>query len=508
MCRLMKYVDTIGLSIGKRILHLLCSYVLILLIDISSCLQAQQEPTLAVLAFDAYGIGRFEAQTLTDRLRNNISEMGGYRLVDRGAMEEVLKEQGFQQTGCTSDECIVEVGKLLGVQFMLGGSIGKVGKTFTISLRIIDIETSGIVKTASYDMTGEVDELLTRGMGEAAALLLGIEEGEVPSVRMATLNIISTPIAALVSFDGEEKGTTPLLLKDLDPNRDYEILLTKPDYHSVDTTVTLKPGTLERLQVTLPIQLASLDILSTPIAALVNLDEEERGTTPLTLQDLQPNRDYAFQLTKTDYHSVDTTVTLNPGALERLQLTLMRHQGWLMVSGSPDGSRLFVNRKKIGSLPLSVFNYPTGEYELMVKKPGYFPLIQDFKVALDQETALNIQLRRKSKAKAFLFSTVIPGSGQMYQGYGFRGLLFLAAGLAAGYLTYDGWTRFAESQEKYQSDRDLYNNTISGDQSHFNAQKKAAQASFDQMKAYEQNLVTMAGALGAVWTINLLEVLF
>ena len=42
-------------------------------------------------------------------------------------MEDILKEQGFQQTGCTSDECVVEVGKIIGVQQMVGGSISKVG---------------------------------------------------------------------------------------------------------------------------------------------------------------------------------------------------------------------------------------------------------------------------------------------------------------------------------------------------------------------------------------------
>ena len=55
-------------------------------------------------------------------------------------MGEVLKEQGFQQSCCTSNECVVEVGQLLGVQQMISGSIGKVGDIFTVSVRIIDIK--------------------------------------------------------------------------------------------------------------------------------------------------------------------------------------------------------------------------------------------------------------------------------------------------------------------------------------------------------------------------------
>jgi len=31
-------------------------------------------------------------------------------------MEQILVEQGFQQSGCTTNECMVEVGKLIGVE--------------------------------------------------------------------------------------------------------------------------------------------------------------------------------------------------------------------------------------------------------------------------------------------------------------------------------------------------------------------------------------------------------
>ncbi len=45
-------------------------------------------------------------------------------------MQQILLEQDFQLTGYTSDECVVEIGQLLGAHFMLAGSIGKVGSTW------------------------------------------------------------------------------------------------------------------------------------------------------------------------------------------------------------------------------------------------------------------------------------------------------------------------------------------------------------------------------------------
>ena len=82
------------------------------------------------------------------------------RIVEQKMVNDVLVEQGFQQTGCTSDECAVEVGALLGVQYMIAGSIGKVGETFTIDSRMVSMETGAVVRTKQVTYLGKVDGLI------------------------------------------------------------------------------------------------------------------------------------------------------------------------------------------------------------------------------------------------------------------------------------------------------------------------------------------------------------
>ena len=55
-------------------------------------------------------------------------------LVDRRQMMEVMEEQGYDDAGCTSEECAAEVGALLGVGCMINGAIGKLGDTYTIDV--------------------------------------------------------------------------------------------------------------------------------------------------------------------------------------------------------------------------------------------------------------------------------------------------------------------------------------------------------------------------------------
>ena len=81
-------------------------------------------------------------------------------IVEQGAMGQILQEQDFQLAGCTSDECAVEVGQLLGVTQMLAGSIGKVGSTYSIDLRIIDVESGTIIQSVTHDCGGAIDDLL------------------------------------------------------------------------------------------------------------------------------------------------------------------------------------------------------------------------------------------------------------------------------------------------------------------------------------------------------------
>jgi TolB-like protein len=128
---------------------------------LSSILYSQDSrQTVAVIDFDPSGISQLEATSLTNRFRTAVGDVGAMRLVERGMMEEVLQEQGFQQTGCTSEECAVEVGQLLGVQNMIGGSIGRVGETFTIDVRMISVQSGISLMTKQKTYAGKIDGLI------------------------------------------------------------------------------------------------------------------------------------------------------------------------------------------------------------------------------------------------------------------------------------------------------------------------------------------------------------
>ncbi len=119
---------------------------------------------LAIIDFTGKGISDVEASALTDRLQNELLPLAKYKLVERELIENILFEQGLQQTGCITNECIIEIGKLLGVDKIIGGSISKIGNMYSIYAKIISIGTGEIIKSSTFDYEGDIEHLLVYGM--------------------------------------------------------------------------------------------------------------------------------------------------------------------------------------------------------------------------------------------------------------------------------------------------------------------------------------------------------
>jgi hypothetical protein len=148
--------------------------IAIILILLSySVMYGDTKPTIAIMDLQCQGLSTMETILLTDRLLSEIGKVGTYDIVERAKRDEILKEQGFTLTGaCGEASCLVEVGKYLAAQKMVGGSIGKFGEVWLINLRLVDVTSGKVDKTVDRDFTGSQGGLLLL-MKEAAGELMG-----------------------------------------------------------------------------------------------------------------------------------------------------------------------------------------------------------------------------------------------------------------------------------------------------------------------------------------------
>ena len=169
--------------------------------ETSAQLAAGKE-TVAILDFEGRGISQMEAQTLTDRLMSEMVNTNAVIMVERNQMEEIMNEQGFQQSGCTTSECAAEVGALLGVQNMVSGSFGKLGNSYTIDAKLFSVSTGGTIRSVSKTYKGEVDGLLTI-IEIVAWELVGLQA---PADKLAKLASADPSQAAAVKKERKPMG--------------------------------------------------------------------------------------------------------------------------------------------------------------------------------------------------------------------------------------------------------------------------------------------------------------
>ncbi len=135
--------------------------------------QAQLPLLVGVLDLEANDVSATEARSITDRLRIYLNRSQVFEVLERSQMEGILKEQGFQLSGaCDTDECVVQVGRILGARKMVAGSVAKVGNVYSIMVRIVDIQTSRIEQTAFADTRGNIGNVLQEGTLQAALQLI------------------------------------------------------------------------------------------------------------------------------------------------------------------------------------------------------------------------------------------------------------------------------------------------------------------------------------------------
>lgn len=126
--------------------------------------QAAEKPTVAVLPFNYFALGRgldqkALAETTTGMLVTEFSKVTTIKLVDRAMVEELLTKQKLLVSGRVSDEAALQAGKLLGAQYIVTGSVVFDAKDARFDVRIVDSETGAFPKQP-FKERGKQEELL------------------------------------------------------------------------------------------------------------------------------------------------------------------------------------------------------------------------------------------------------------------------------------------------------------------------------------------------------------
>lgn len=119
------------------------------------------------------------SESVEDGVVNEMVNMGGCKVFTRSELKKVMEEQKFQQSGLVDDSSMVQLGKLVGVKYMLTGSVTNVALAY---------QQLDEARDAAKQYLGGVGSLLAVGMQsregwhidvDLTLRILDVESGEV-----------------------------------------------------------------------------------------------------------------------------------------------------------------------------------------------------------------------------------------------------------------------------------------------------------------------------------------
>ena len=427
-------------------------YPIIFFTILCSVLYAQE--TVAVLDFKANGVADYEAETLTERLRSEIAKTETYRLVDRKLLDKIMQEQALQQSGCTTDECAAEVGELLGVQFMINGSIGKLGNTFTIDIKLVSVTTGAAERSQNISFKGPIEGMIVE------------------------MEILAWEIVGL-------EAPAELLAKRAGPSEDAESKITV-------AVLDFEPRGISQLEAQTLTDRFSTEITSTNRAILVARNAigeimQEQGyseaecTSEECAAEIGALLGVEFMISGAigklgDTYTIDAKMfEVATGAAEKTINTT--------YTGPVDG---LITEIEILAWKILGLDPPS---ELMKKRKG--------------AVAASDEPKAKTRLGALIRSTILPGWGQLYSGKRIPSISFLGSAVALGVLASMSHSDYQASLDDFNQFYGLYHS--SSDPGEKSMLKGQAQNSHAQITNASGQVNTILYALAGVWVANIIH---
>jgi curli biogenesis system outer membrane secretion channel CsgG len=157
----------------------------------------QDVPTVAVMDFDSFMMGEGGAsvqlgKAITAMLVTEFSSREGIRIIERQRINDLIREMDLNYSGRV-DEAI-EIGKLLGMQYVLLGQVTSIVDNLRMDIRAVDVETSEVItvmkKSDKTDQLFAVVVALADDFGAALNLTPPSQRAEIEEI----------PVRATIEF--------------------------------------------------------------------------------------------------------------------------------------------------------------------------------------------------------------------------------------------------------------------------------------------------------------------
>ena len=137
---------------------------------------------------------------IPETITGDLMKLDGLVVVERLQLWKVMEEQALQLTGAVDDDTVVEIGKLLGADYLVVGAFQKMGDILRLTARFVEAESGSIMKSAK--ITGRMDEVFDLQDQIVAELAVSLKK-EAERIKDVILLIEQDPTLKAYKHFGE-----------------------------------------------------------------------------------------------------------------------------------------------------------------------------------------------------------------------------------------------------------------------------------------------------------------
>jgi TolB-like protein len=160
--------------------------------------------SVAVLPFDSKGLGsELGSIDLLDKLITGFVNINRFKVIERALLEKILEEQKLGMSGVLDASTAAEIGKGIGVDAVIVGSVTRANNALSIDARLIDTETAAII-TAKDAYS---DRISLQNVSQMIGVLAEKIKTEVPILNGYVISVSGTKVTMDIGrSNGLKKG--------------------------------------------------------------------------------------------------------------------------------------------------------------------------------------------------------------------------------------------------------------------------------------------------------------
>jgi hypothetical protein len=145
-----------------------------------------------------------------------------------------------------------------------------------------------------------------------------------------------------------------------------------------------------------PVSRGGLEVNTTPTGATLFLNGKLKGTTPVTVPDLDPGT-YVASLSSPGYLNQSVQVEVQAGAMTTISLSLLSKNGSLWITTVPVGGSISIDGiRAAGVAPVLLTNLTPGSHTVIASMPGLSPVRENITVIEGATIPVSIPLVKEN----------------------------------------------------------------------------------------------------------------